>query len=90
MKSLTITLSLVCSLLLSANVHAAETTSVMLDNTGIETVVVISKPEPANFEVFSLSLAEEAIDNVVEIMVDSFSVSEEAASLIDLATSVGS
>ncbi len=89
MKALTITLSLLCSLLLSANTLAGESTAVATKS-NIDTIVVVSKPEPANFEVFSLGHAEAAIDDVVEIMVESFSVAEEAANLFDLASSMGS
>lgn len=89
MKSLTITLSLLCSLLLSANTFASEST-VVAHGGPIETITVVSKPEPANFEVFSLSHAEATLDNVIEIMVDSFEVVEETAKLLDLGLSAGS
>ncbi len=78
MKNLFIALSVVSSLLVGQSVMAQEPV-VDIAVKDIETVVVVSKPEVANFEIYSLELAETAIDSIVDMMADSVSASLSAA-----------
>lgn len=89
MKKLTIAASLIFSLFTSQVVLADETQSVSV-NENIETIVVVAKSNSLDFEIFSLRKAEEALDEAMQVMVESFAVAEETAGLIDFAINAGS
>ncbi|RBP52857.1 hypothetical protein [Arenicella xantha] len=78
MKHLVLSLTMISSLLISATSMASDITShTIAGNTTsdhkIDTVYVVSNGDAANFEVYSLNIAQSAIEDSVELMVESFS-----------------
>ena len=64
MKNLLIALSLASSLILSSTAKAEAPESIA--TTEVETLVVVSIPEVANFEIYSLELAEAAPESMLD------------------------
>ncbi len=75
MKNLLISLSLISSVLISQSALADEELKSVVEPVNIETIVVTSKPEVANFEIYSLDIAADALDSVMEIVTDNLSTS---------------
>ena len=71
MKNLLIALSLVSSLMIASN--AAAEVSENIEIKEVETIVVVSKPEVANFEIYSLDLADAAMESVMDAISEGLS-----------------
>jgi len=92
MKNLTIALTLASSLMIGSTAFAEDTKAIESNASKVETIVVVAEPEVANFEIFSLKLAEEAMDSAVEVMAESVSSSltEAGNSLMNTALTLSS
>ncbi len=92
MKNLLISLSLISSVLISQSALADEELKSVVEPVNIETIVVTSKPEVANFEIYSLDIAADALDSVMEIVTDnlSTSISNGGVSLVQTAANLSS
>lgn len=92
MKNLLISLSLVSSVLIGQSAFASEEITSVVEPINVETIVVTSKPEVANFEIYSLDITAQALDSVMEIVVDnlSTSISNRGVSLAQTAATLSS
>ena len=91
MKNLLISLSIISSVLISQSVLASEEITSAVEPINVETIVVTSKPEVANFEIYSLDITADALDSVMEIVVDNLSgsITNSGISLAQTAASLG-
>ena len=91
MKNLLISLSIISSVLISQSVLASEEITSAVEPINVETIVVTSKPEVANFEIYSLDITADALDSVMEIVVDNLSgsITNSCISLAQTAASLG-
>ncbi len=92
MKNLIISLSLISSVLIGQSALANEELTSVVEPINVETIVVTSKPEVANFEIYSLDIAADALDSVTEIVTDnlSTSISNGGVSLVQTAANLSS
>jgi len=92
MKNLIISLSIISSVLIGESAMANEELTSVVEPVDVETIVVISKPEVANFEIYSLDIAADALDSVMEIVTDnlSTSISNGGVSLVQTAANLSS
>lgn len=92
MKNSIITLSLSLAFAFSQIGNAANVETLSSNAKKIDTIVVVSQQEPANFEVYSLRHAESAMDNSINMMVDSLDkrFANEAATMTEFGTVTGS
>lgn len=92
MKNLLISLSLISSVLIGQSAIANEEMISVVEPVNVETIVVTSKPEVANFEIYSLDITADALDSVMEIVVDnlSTSISNGGVSLVQTAANLSS
>lgn len=94
MKNLVIALSLVSSLIVasSAMAEGASNFESKIEAKEVETLVVVSKPEVANFEIYSLELAGEAMESVMDVVSETLSapLSSVSNSLNEVAVSLTS
>ena len=89
MKSLMIKLAVATTMLTSLAASAEHSAVVEDTSKSIVTIRVVAENDPAGYEVFSLSHAKAAIDETVEMMVNSLSGNETAA-VADTAKPAGS
>lgn len=90
MKNLFITLTLVLSLIVAST--AAAEVSQNTDKKDVETLMVVSTPEVANFEIYSLELADAAMKQMMEAVNQSLStpISSVSNNLKEIASSLTS
>jgi len=87
MKNLTIILSLISSLLIGQLVSAEEKIKSVIVPIELETISVVSIPEVANFEIYSLNITESTLDSVMETVVDTITTSIETSRVSLIQTS---
>ena len=73
MKRIVLTVSLATSLLLSSFVQANDASVASSPARKIDTITVVSQGDPANYEVYSLKHTKAALQESVELMVDTIS-----------------
>lgn len=85
MKNLIISLSLISSLLIAQSAFANDQVSKAAPQKNIETIVVTSTPEVANFEIFGLDVTQEALDSAMKMVSEkiSASVTKGSVSLVE-------
>ena len=92
MKNLIISLSIISSVLIGQSAMANEELTSVVEPVNVETIVVTSKPEVANFEIYSLDITAEALDSVMEIVEENLSTSivNGGVSLVQTAANLSS
>ncbi len=73
MKNLIISLSLISSLLVGQSARAQEGLTTLAEP--IETIVVVSMPEVANFEIYSVEITKNVLNSTLKIIRDDISTS---------------
>jgi hypothetical protein len=71
MKYLSISLALTLTLLTNQAAFAEMNKITSSPTSGVEKIVVVAQPEVANFEIFSLKRSEQAIHQIMDIVVAS-------------------
>jgi len=91
MKNLIINISLISSLLigqvaLAESQVTADKVSPTVELNQLETIVVMSEPEVANFEIFSDKITKNAVDSAMELMLNdlAFPLNNEEVSLVSV------
>lgn len=73
MKNLTISLSLIFSLLIGQSALAQDDAKPPVEL--IETILVVAKPEVANFEIYSIEITKNVLNSAMELIRDDVSAS---------------